>query len=202
MRQKAYYTADETIYNLYTIGQEWMTEDMLEYKGLYHQYITGETYTESTWRPDRSVKLIKFELPNPQLNTYKKIKTVSTKYNPIRAYYPTVTEADKAVKYIQRYFITKINETAITEIDEQQFVDWNNKKLDPNLYTAIKLIWYISGPLTTETINGIPVLAVNVLNGQRVISAERTMPGITKKLNNLLELYSDSDFTIPKDING
>lgn len=202
MRQKAYYTADETIYNLYTTGQEWMTEDMVEYKGLYHQYITGETYTESTWRPDKSVKLIKFELPNPKINTYKNIKTVSTKYNPIRSYYPTVTQTDIANKYIQRYFIKKINESAITEIDEQQFNDWTNKKIDPNLYTAIKLIWYISGPLNTETIQGIVVPSVNTLNSQRVISAERNMPGISKKLNNLLELYSDSDFRIPKDING
>ena len=40
MRQKTYYTADETFYNLYTTGQEWMTEDLTEYKGLYHSYTT------------------------------------------------------------------------------------------------------------------------------------------------------------------
>jgi hypothetical protein len=201
MRQKAYYTNEETNYNLYTIGQEWMTEDGTEYKGAYHSYITGEVYTESTYRPGKSVKLVKFETISSELTTYKKLKQVTSKYNEIRSSYPIVTESDKSAKYITRYFIKKINETSITEIDESQYIAWTNKKIDPNLYNAIKLIWFVAGSLTSETINGTLYLSVSELNAQRVVNAERSMPGISQKLNNLLELYSDTEFTAPKDIN-
>ena len=201
MRQKAYYTNEETNYNLYTIGHEWMTEDGTEYKGSYHSYITGEVYTESTYRPGKSVKLIKFETISPEVTTYKKLKQVTSKYAAIRSSYPVVTDSDKAAKYITRYFIKKINETSITEIDETQYTAWTNKKIDPNLYNAIRITWYVAGSLISETINGILYLSVSELNAQRVADAERSMPGISQKLNNLLELYSDTEFTAPKDIN-
>jgi len=201
MRQKAYYTVEETFYNLYTTGQEWMTEDLVEYKGAYHSYTTGETFTESTWRPDKSVKLIKFERPSKVVTEYKKLKSVTTKYKPIQSFYPSVTEKDKAAKFITRYFIKKINESAITEIDETQFKDWTNKKIDPNLYTAVSIQWQIAGQLSMQITNGITIPSVATINAQRVSVLEKTMPGISKKLNNYIELYSDTDYIVPNDIN-
>ena len=61
MRQKAYYTVDEITNNLYTAGSAWMDESGVEYIGLYHQYSTGETYTQPIWSYNNSVKLIKYE---------------------------------------------------------------------------------------------------------------------------------------------
>lgn len=202
MRQKAYYTADETFYNLYTTGQEWMTEDLVEYKGAYHSYVTGETYTESTWRPGVSVKLIKFEQPDPNTIQYKKLNDVNVKYKSIVSFYPVITKADLVAKYITRYFIKKINETTIIEIDQSQYNDWVNKKIDPNLYVAVKIQWQIAGSLTSRNANGAVMPSVAASNQQRVNVAERTMPGISTKLNNLIEFYSDTDFIVPIDINS
>ena len=202
MRQKAYYTADETFYNLYTTGQEWMTEDFVEYKGAYHSYITGETYTQSTWRPGVSVKLIKFEQPDPATIQYKKLNDVNVKYKTIVSFYPVITKTNLAAKYIIRYFIKKINETTIIEIDEPQYADWVNKKIDPNLYVAVKLIWQIAGSLTSTNTNGALFPSVAAANQQRVNIAERTMPGLSAKLTNLIEFYSDTDYIAPVDINS
>jgi hypothetical protein len=201
MRQKAYYTADETFYNLYTTGSQWMTEDMVEYKGPYHSYLTGETYTEPTWKPNKSVKLVTFERPDPRVTQYKKIKPVTTTYKSIYPVYPVITDADKAAKYITRFFIKKVNESAIIEIDELQYTDWLNKKLDPNMYVAVKIIWQIAGSLTTQSVNGTLQPSVIAINQFRVKTAESAIPGITQKLSNLAELYTDTEFVTPKDIN-
>ena len=58
MRQKVYYSADELVTNLHTTGSQWMTENGVEYQGSYHEYITGEVYTQSTWKPTLSKKLV------------------------------------------------------------------------------------------------------------------------------------------------
>lgn len=189
MRQKAYYTADEIVTNLYTTGSQWMTEDLVEYKGSYHTYLTGEVYTQVNWIPDKSVKLIKFEKQDLTVTQYKKIKPINVSYNSIYSFYPTVTMQDIANKYVTRFFIKKINESAIIEIDEMQYTAWTAKKIDPNMYTAVKVAWQIAGPKVTA------------INAFRVKTAEKTIRGISQKLSNLSELYTDTEFVTPKDIN-
>ena len=202
MRQKQYYSAQEVTNNLYTAGQEWMTEEFVEYKGLYHTYTTGEVYTESTWRPGISVKLIKYENVSPTTISYKKLNAVNVKFDPIYAVYPVITEADKARKFITRFFIKKLNDSVITEIDELQYNKWVAKKIDPNLYTCIKIQWQIAGELITKRINNVLVTSVESNNRQRVLVAEQSMPGIQDKLTNLLQFYTDTDFIVPRDINS
>ena len=72
MRQKAYYTRNEIIPDLYTIGKEYMLSDNTEYIGKYHKYITtGEIYTLSEWSDRFSKPLKVYKELDPKIVTYK-----------------------------------------------------------------------------------------------------------------------------------
>jgi hypothetical protein len=187
MRQKSYYTVDEIIANLYTSGQELMTEQGVEYQGQYHRYITGETYSMNNWDAKLSKKLIPYEDITSTIYKYKQLKNISNKYNSIVAKQPTISDIDRKAGYIMRYFIQRTNNLQIVEIDAIQYQMWQNKKIDPNLYNAIELIWVISGNFSA--------------NQTRTIEANKTMPGLLLKLPNPTEYSIDTDFTVPKDIN-
>ncbi len=63
-RKKLKYKESEIQKNLYTFGDEWMTEDKQEYKGLYHKYTeTNETYTRGTW--DESLSKLSLKIKSP-----------------------------------------------------------------------------------------------------------------------------------------
>lgn len=201
MRQKAYYTKDEITPNLYTIGGEWMTTDDVEYKGLYHTYITGETYTQGTWNPKTSVKLIAYDFIAPDAKTFKQLTNIEVKYDSVQPYSVVVTEQDRDVGFILRYFIKKINENKITEIDAEQYKAWLGNQIDNNLYVAAEVVWRITGNQRTEYVNGVQIPGVVESNLQRTQLTEQTIPGISSKLSNPLEYYSDTDITVPRDIN-
>ena len=74
MRDKIYYLNDEINAGLFTTGSEWMLEDLTEYKGSYHSYITGEVYTEASWNPITSKPLLKFKLNEPNTVEYNTLK--------------------------------------------------------------------------------------------------------------------------------
>ena len=72
MRQKQIYKESEITTDLYTWGEEWQTEDGVEYKGLYHKYTTGEIYTQPVWNELSSKKLVKYQIPDiPIIALYK-----------------------------------------------------------------------------------------------------------------------------------
>lgn len=201
MRQKAYYTKDEIITNLYTTGSEWMTESEVEYRGLYHTYITGETYTQGTWNPKTSVKLLPFEQTEPNAKLYKQLTNLQFKYNTVRPHIPQITQQDRETGFVARYFIKKINENNITEIDKTQYQDWLNNKIDRNLYSATEIFWRITGNRNNEYQNTVLQLGVIETNTRSIQIAQQTLPGITLKLTNPLEYYSDVDISVPADIN-
>jgi hypothetical protein len=202
MRQKAYYTKDEITANLYTMGGEWMTTDDVEYKGLYHTYATGEIYTQGTWNQNTSVKLIPYERIDPAAKIFKQLTNIDVKYDSIQTYVVNVTEQNRLDGYISRYFIKKINETSITEIDSTQFNAWISGQIDNNVYVAVEIIWRITGNQTTQYVNGVQLPGVSESNLQRIQNAERVIPGISSKLSNPLEYYSDVTYNVPRDING
>jgi hypothetical protein len=90
--------------------------------------------------------------------------------------------------FIMRYFIQRRNDLQITEIDKDQYQMWQTKKIDPNLYVAIELIWIITGNPSSNTV--------------RTIKANQLMPGLLSKLPNASEYYVDTDYVVPKDINA
>jgi hypothetical protein len=202
MRLKLYYTQDEIIADLYTSGKEWMTTDNVQYVGLYHRYTTGETYTGSTWNSKTSVKLIPFREQNLLVNQYQKLKRLKLQYKlPVSRIVTPTPEQIKQGEML-RYFIKKINETNITEIDAIQFQEWLSKQIDPALYVGAELTWYISGNVN-DTFDGTRLVrGVASKNKLQLATAELTIPGITNRLANLTEFYTDTVYTVPRDINA
>jgi len=206
MRQKTYYNENEIVTDLYTYGKEWQLESGIEYKGLYHTYIsTGEVYTNPIWNPAISKRLVKYQITtNPQTISYKKLKPdLNVRYIIPNKIYPEPTREDILKTYFIRYFIKKQNESKIIEIDKSQYELWLNKKIDPIMYTAISFNWYIAGPKNKTTKNGITILGVIEQNRKQLILADTKVPGILAEFkNNYLQFYTDTDFIIPDDINS
>lgn len=198
MRKKQRYTEEEVTKNLYTFGKEFMTSDNEEYIGLYHTYRTGEIYTEKEWDEYKSKKLIPYiELSNAKREYIKLKDNIKTKYNaPIR-YYPRVDQTTQKQNFINRYFISKVNDYEIIEIDKHQYDLYQRKLLDTNLYSAVMLKWYIAG-----NINDMPMKpGVVSKNEMSVKVAEDTIPNLSKYLTNLTEFHLDLEFKVPKSIN-
>ncbi len=91
----------------------------------------------------------------------------------------------------------------ISHIDSIAFYndDYESSKIDPNLYIAVKLKWYIAGETVSATVNGISNKTVQDKNLEELYKAEKTMPGITLKLPNLIEYYTDNEYIVARDIN-
>jgi len=206
MRTKTFYADNEIVTDLYTFGTEWQLPDGVEYIGLYHKYTTtNEIYTGPVWNASTSKKLTKYESPDSKkINVYKKLQSnLKLKFAAPAEIYPEPTTADILKTYFTRYFIKKQNESRILEINKQQFDDWSTSKIDPIMYTAVSINWYIVGPKTTEIVNKITTLGVQEKNKLELLRAELKLVGMLKKLNdNLLQYYTDTDFIIPPDINA
>ena len=202
MRLKITYSPDEITNNLYTFGQEFMTDDLVEYIGLYHTYSTGEIFTEPSWNSKKSTQLIEYEDTKTTKFQYNQLKLINTSFIS-----PTQYQAENSItvpnqEQIQRYFVQQKNDlNNIIEIDSAQYDLVINKRIDSNIYSSIRLTWYITGPMYDIVTNNTTQLGVISKNRQSVINVERQMPGIATKLSNLLEFYTDSDFVVPRDIN-
>lgn len=200
-RQKLQYSPKEITTDLYTFGLEWMTDKFKEYKGLYHKYTTGEVYTEPIWNPAKSIKLIPYTDVTTTTYKYKQLKpNLKTKYKSIYPHQVTIDIADIKKTWITRYFVQRQTDYAIIEINLDQINDLNSNLIDPNLYKSVKINWFISGPLQ-DSGTVIKTRGVLTKNKLAVNAAEKTMPGIRNRLNNFSELYNDTDFKVPNDIN-
>jgi len=199
-RLKVHYTEQEIELNLYTTGNEFMTEDRKVYRGLYHKYnSTGEIYTGSTYS-SKSKKLLVFRSELPEITEYKLLKPkIKTFYKIPKQYSLQLSADDIKSGIITRYFIKKINSI---EIDSKQFKDYNSKKIDPNLYTAISVNWVITGELNDKSIRGILTEGARSINKRTVIEASKTFKGLDLKLQNFVEYFTDTDFVILPDINN
>jgi hypothetical protein len=203
MRAKSYYTVAETELNLYTSGSQYMREDETEYVGLYHKYIiTDEIYTLASWNPNKSKKLIPYKPINPMVSTFQKLHPgIKTEYKIPQPTRPEISLKDRKAGFVNRYFIQKVNSLKIIEFNKYQFDDYNNKKLDPNMYRVAQIKWTITGPLLDSNESGIYIQSIQTKNQESIDQIKKTIPGITSLLSNLTQYYSDTDFTVPKDIN-
>jgi hypothetical protein len=200
-RLKIRYSLAETRNDLYTYGGEWQTEDGVEYRGLYHQYVTTqETFTQPKWNPTASKRLVAFVKTPENVKRYVELNSVDVKFQSPNHAKVRITEENRQAGFVMRYFLKKINETTIIEISKEQYDEFNNKKIDNNLYVAGALKWTITGPLQTIE-SPIKIPSVSELNRQAVRVLQPTLPGISTKLSNLTEFYSDTDFIVPKNIN-
>jgi hypothetical protein len=202
MRLKLLYSPDEITNNLYTFGKEWMTTDNTEYIGLYHTYTTGEVFTEPTWNIKKSKQLIAYEDTTTTKYQYAQLKSINTSFIS-----PTQYQAENSItqpnqSQLQRYFIQQKNDlTNIIEINSTQYEQYATGQIDSNIYTAVKITWWITGPVDDILINNTKQFGVITKNRQALLNVEKFMPGLSTKLSNLLEFYTDTDFVVPRDIN-
>jgi hypothetical protein len=193
---------DEIITNLYTSGGEFETEDGKEYRGMYHRYLTNEIYTESNWDPRLSKKLKplirKINKDTPYADLKRNLKTNFLQPTPALI---NVSQADRKVGYVSRYFLKKINESLFIEIDALQFKAWQNGRIDPNSYFGVEIRWYVSGLVNDEKQGVVLIKGVYTKNTEQIAYAERFLPGISSILTDPLQYYADDTFIIPPDIN-
>ena len=203
-RIKLYYPADELTNNLYTTGMEYMTLDGVEYIGALHRYITSETYTESTWNARLSQKLIAYVDPKTSGDkTYKMLKPeIRVTHSIPYGITPQPTKLDISASKIKRYFIKRKNDANTLEVNLTQYSDWLSNIIDKKMYDGVEITWYISGPLDDRHEHGVIVPGVITNNSKQQSFAARIIPELSYRLSNLTELYTDTDFLIPVDING
>jgi len=200
-RKKLKYKESEIQKNLYTFGNEWMTEDKQEYKGLYHKYTeTNEVYTRGVWDESLSKPLIPLIKIPSLVRTYQNIRpqqqVTRDKILPIQI---SISAEDIQRGYINRYFLKKTNELLFLEISEDQYKTYGNK-IDDKLYIAATCKWYITGPIESKNLP-VKIPGVIELNTLEIAKLETQLPGISKKLTNPLQYYTDTDFVVPRDIN-
>ena len=202
MRLKLYYTADEITSNLYTSGSQFMTEDNVEYRGTYHSYITGEVFTGATWNAKISKKLIPYRDQSSKNIIYQQLKPISLVFDKPNPTVVSITQQQIANKTIDRYFLKKVNETSIIEVDIEQYQKWLSKQIDSIIYEGVSVTWTIAGELEDTIINGTLIKGVRTKNNLQIQYANTKMPGISEYLNNPLQYYLDTTFVVPKDINA
>jgi hypothetical protein len=202
MRRRLHYTPNQITKNLYTTGSQWMLENEAEYVGPYHTYTTGEVFTQTDWNAQTSKQLFPIVKDNPATKQYKILKTIQTAYkSPIKSF-PIITVADRTAGFITRYFLKKYNQIEIIEIDATQYTEWQSGKIDRNIFIGVDLKWQITGPLTTQNKNGVTISSVAAQNIKNIQIAQEKMPELSMLLQNPIQYYSDTEFIVPKDING
>ena len=202
MRIKAFYSADEININLYTMGSEWMTLDGVEYIGLYHTYSTGEAYTQPSWNPNKSTKLIKFKKQDPNIITYNNVSNINLNFQSFETYNVVITQQNIDNGYVDRYILKKNNENKFFEVSEKTYQNYRTNKIDPALYSAVQIIWYITGDVNDAVEGSITTIGVQNKNISNVKDAEQILPRLSTYLTDPLQYYTDNDYISPTDING
>ena len=181
-----------------------MTLDNVEYIGAFHKYITGEVYTQETWNPKLSKKLIPYKQQVTEVNTiYKKLKPdIRLKYSAPRAVVVQPNKTDITAGFISRYFIKQQNDNTIIEIDKLQYDNWSNNVIDRKMHQAVQIIWYIAGTISDSYDGTVFVPGVISKNQQQIAIASQTISNLSSYLTNLTEFYTDNDYSTPIDING
>lgn len=202
MRIKSYYSANEIVNNLYTTGQELMTTDNVEYVGLYHKYTTGEIYSQPIWNKNKSVKLIKYKEQSESVIEYNKISDIEINYKSFNTYNVVITKENINNGYIDRFIIKRSNDNIFYEVNSDTYDAYTSEDIDPVLYSAVKLKWYITGNINDTQQGNITIPGVQSNNYKELQTAEITVPGISLYFTDLLQYYVDNDNVTPKDING
>jgi hypothetical protein len=202
-RLKTFYTADEIINNLYTSGSEFMTEDNKEYIGAYHLYSTGERYTYATWNNKLSKRLIDYVTYDLTNDVYRKLKpNINVRYSTPRGSTTPVTKKDIDNGYIMRYFLQRINDPTILEVNQTTYNDWASNIIDKKMYNAASIQWQIAGNIEDSVILGAFKPGVITQNKVAVETASNSIPDLLTLLTDFTQFYTDAEYFIPVDING
>ena len=93
---------------------------------------------------------------------------------------------DYSLGYINRYFVQKINDLTITEVDKNKY-----NEISSALYNKLSIRWIISGPKDNIYKNKIlERVCVREQNIKILNTNEKKMTGIKNYLNNPLEFWN------------
>jgi hypothetical protein len=98
---------------------------------------------------------------------------------------PKPQEKDYKVGYIERYLVSKINYSEITEVSGDVY-----NKIDSNFFRKAKLKWKITGPLNSKY-DGKMLLEQGVIeyNKKQVEQINTVINGTNEVLTNLTQFY-------------
>lgn len=156
-RSKLYYPKSSIKENLYTPGGEYMLENGTPYSGYYHSYDTGELFTNPTWDPINSFKLIPFVniTDSPFVGSTRKgrIKAFLKSELNLKQYTNPIskvnlpTQNDYVNGYYYRFFSVKRNEPSkMAEISKDMFLRSGGVGgLNPFLYKTGQIRWRLVG---------------------------------------------------------
>ena len=100
-------------------------------------------------------------------------------------YKPVPSLKDYEKGYINRYFVQKINDLIITEVNKDRY-----NKIYTNYFNKLVIQWIISGPKNNQYKNKIlDRKGVQEKNIQTLIEDEKKMKGLKVYLNNPLEFW-------------
>jgi hypothetical protein len=194
---------EEITTNLYTTGGRFQTEDGVEYKGSYHQYITGEVYTGATWNVATSKRLVRLETTLPRDITYGKLKSkLRTKFVTPQSVNRTPSVSDYKTGYFDRYFLKKCNVLIFLEVDSLQYTAWQSGLIDSAAFNAVTFRWFISGNIEDTRTATSTQPGVRTKNITQIQYAQQQLPGISLVLTDPLQYYADADYSVPRDINS
>jgi hypothetical protein len=108
------------------------------------------------------------------LNEYSRLNPPSSDFVFAEEFLPKPNQRDYDSLGIVRFFVRKINETSIIEVNRQ-----NYKESTPMIYEKAELWWEISGQLDE----------VITKNKKTLIASRTIMPGLEGKLINLSQFF-------------
>lgn len=191
-----YYPKNKIITGLYTQGKEYMTLQGEEYVGSYFKTSDGKKYTGPRPTP-RQVELIKYEdssktlIKTSESNVYDSLpkNTDVRDSNYPNVFKPTPTEDQYQAQFIKRYFIVKRNDNSvIMEVSQKEYTRVLQGRLK-GFYKGISLDWKIAGAKEDRiNTNGLEELGVVNTNYRMLTLMEDDLPGISRRLQNLLDL--------------
>lgn len=117
---------------------------------------------------------------------YINIGGMNMSFNVYPSYYkpkPSLNDYNKG--YIYRYFVQKINDLTITEVEKDKYND-----IYIQYYNKIVLKWIISGPKDNEYINKVlNKKGVREQNLETLMENNKYIVGIKNYINNPLEFW-------------
>ena len=117
---------------------------------------------------------------------YQNIGGIDMSYETYPNYYkPFPSLKDYSKGYINRYFVQKINDLTITEVNKEKY-----NSISKNYFNKLVIQWIISGPKNSLYNNKIlDRKGVQEQNIQTLVENEKSMKGIKNYLNNPLEFW-------------
>tara|TARA_R110000851_G_scaffold313422_1_gene475060 strand:+ start:214 stop:819 length:606 start_codon:yes stop_codon:yes gene_type:complete len=200
-----YYPKNKIKPNQYTSGGVYYTlKGNVNWIGFYFETFDGKIFAGKTIGVGTNEELIKStkkqteyktignELYTDFLKKDNSVVQLLSQYIIPKSSIPQPTEEDYKAGLFTRYFLSRINDENIMEINSVLFNDvMQGSKYNSSLYAVVSLNWRIRGSLESTLSNGILVKGVRGKNEQMVIIKNGKLKGLDKYLTNFSEFYKE-----------